>query len=148
MAFRFPLQTVLRIRRSLEQQEEALLVLINREIQAGISKLEKMDRAVSVLRDNRSSTVASGCTSAELSFFGDCINAVLRSRTRLHSKVDELRKLGALQRERFENCRRQREVVETLRSKQLAVYREQEMRKEQREIDDLFLVRRHSDRKG
>ena len=148
MAFQFRLHAVLRIRKSLEQQEEALLRMVNQQIQSAVSKLEQMDQYRDALQANKCTTLQGGSTSGEIMFLEECQGTLQQYRLHLERELSALQQLGSLQRARLEEARRQREIVDSLREKQFGLYREEQARKEQREIDDLFLVRRRPDREG
>jgi flagellar export protein FliJ len=142
MAFRFPFEVLLRVRRGLERQQELRLqdanhrvAMLQRQIENGQCEMENI-----VIQ--RRPQMESGISAAELQFDILC-RSVLSERQR--SLERQLMDAEALRRscdETFQQARRQREVMDTLRHHQLQSYQQQEARQDQRRLDDLFLLRR------
>jgi flagellar biosynthesis chaperone FliJ len=86
--------------------------------------------------------LSAGLTGAELQFDLLCNSALASYRKVLEKELAELEKLRDQQYEVFRRARLQREILESVRDGQLRDYRAQKIRREQRAIDDLFLMRR------
>jgi flagellar export protein FliJ len=142
MAFRFPLESVLRLRQNLERKHELLLHEANQKVLAIKSSIEELDCAVRETAKRQSLELHSGISSAELQFNLACRVVLRRSRDELEKKLREAEGSRAACAEGFRRARQQREVVDTLRRQQLQLYLQNETRQNQRLTDDLFLRRR------
>lgn len=83
-----------------------------------------------------------GLTGAELQFDPLCNSALASYRKNLEKELAQLEKLRDQQYEVFRQARLQREILENVRDGQLREYRAQKIRRDQRSLDDLFLMRR------
>jgi len=142
MAFRFPLETVLRLRQNLERQQELLLYKANQEVLTVQRQIEDLDVAMAAHAQRRSLQLQSGVSSAELQFDLLCHSVLLESRHDLEARRARAQSARDAQAESFRQARRRREAIETLRSHQLQIFRQHEARQDQRRADDLFLLRR------
>ena len=86
--------------------------------------------------------LAAGLSAAELHFYLHCREALLKRRRALENDVVEARAARDIRAASFRQARQQREVIETLRKRQFELYRQLEARRHQRQVDDLFLLRR------
>jgi flagellar export protein FliJ len=137
MAFRFSLQSVLRLRRSQQRQQELLVQRASEQVNSAIAELCAIDAELAQL--------STGCgietRGAEVQFT-QAQRQVLEERRRQtqfaltkacerHSElVAELRKIW-----------QQREILEALRKREHETYLREQARHEQAIQDDLFLVR-------
>lgn len=142
MAFRFPLESVLRLRQNLERQQELLLYQANQKVFALTRQIEELDGGISENARYQSARLQSGVSAAELQFDLLCHAVLLEWRRELETKRAEAERQRDAQAENFRQARRQREVIETLRRHQFQAYREREARQDQCRADDLFLLRR------
>ena len=141
MAFRFSQNALLRLRATLQQVEERALLRMWQEARSGEKDLE---RAQAVRRDYRQRRTApppgAPLLGADLQF-SDFVDAHLagdeeRMRQRLAAKQREVQTQLAV----FREARRRREVIEALRDRELRTHREGELRREQRALDDAYLM--------
>jgi len=142
MAFRFPLQTVLRLRQNLERQQELLLHKANQEVLTVARQIADLDTGMAENARHRSLQLQAGVTGAELHFDLLCQTMLLQARNDLERRSAEMQRARDSQAECFRRARQQREVIETLHHHQLQLHRQREARQEQRSADDLFLLRR------
>jgi len=142
MAFRFPLESILRLRQNLERQQELLLYQANQKVFALTRQIEELDAGMTENARYESARLQSGVSAAELQFDLLCRSVLLQWRHDLATKLTEARSQRDAQAESFRQARRQREVIETLRRHQLQAYNQHEARQDQRRADDLFLLRR------
>jgi flagellar export protein FliJ len=142
MGFRFSLAVLLRVRQSLERQQEILLHEASQRVAAVQREVAAVENALKDLAARNEGELKSGMSAAELHF--DLLRrSVLRARGKqLQQDMAAAEKTRAGRQEEFQQARRQREAVETLRHNQLQLYLQQEKRKEQNRLDDLFLLRR------
>jgi len=148
MAFHFPLQTVLHFRQSIEHQQELRLGAANQLVARARHLIEQVDGRRQELDSTRARELGAGVTSAELRFAGQCDAELLRQRRMLDPQLARLEQLCREQREIFQEARRAREMLEGVRDRQLQVYQKEAARREQRSLDDLFLLQREYLRRG
>ena len=142
MAFSFSLQTLLRFRQSREQQQELHLRAANQRVAAVRDEIAKIDLRLQLARTAQLRCLQTGATAVELQFERLC-EAVLREHhVRMRKELAQREKSRDEERVRFEQARRERETVEALRDRQLLLYQQEIRRREQRQLDDLFLLRR------
>jgi len=148
MTFHFPLHAVLHFRQSVERQQEMRLRAANQLV----ARVERLIEQVDVRRQELHSTqvkqMSSGMTAVELQFELLCETELLRQRRDLEQQLARLRQLRDQQREIFHQARRARETLEAVRDQQLRLYQKEAARRQQRSLDDLFLLRREYLRRG
>lgn len=148
MAFHFPLQAVLHLRQSIEHQQELRLRAANQQVARVRHLIEQMDIRRRELNSAQASALSGGMTAVELQFELLCEGELLRHRRELAQQLVRLEQLREQQRELFQQARRARETLEAVRDQQLHLYRKEAARREQRNLDDLFLQRREYMRRG
>jgi flagellar export protein FliJ len=141
MAFEFPLQSVLHFRESAEHQQELKLRAANQRMARVRRVIEHLDSRRQVLYSAEARQLSEGTTSAELRFALHQEAGLVRHRRELEKQLLMLEKARDDQREAFQRARRARQTLETLRETQLAMYRKEALRREQHNLDDLFLMR-------
>ena len=142
MAFHFSLLAVLRFRQGVEHQQELLLQKAHQDAALARHGIELADACLAQMGESELQYLQSGLSGAEM-HFQELRRAVLkRYRQQLESDLAEREKALAQRSRAFLEARQQREVVDTLRRRQLLAYHAEEARREQRQLDDLFLLRR------
>lgn len=148
MPFRFPLQAVLHFRQSIEHQQELRLRAANQQVARVQHLIELADAQILNLHSTQSSELGSGTTAAELQFGLLCEKQLLRQRHELEPQLAQVQQLREQQREIFRRARQARETLEGVRDQQRDLYKKDAARREQRSLDDLFLLRREYLRRG
>jgi flagellar export protein FliJ len=148
MAFHFALAAVLHFRQSVEHQQEMRLRAANQRVARVRHLIEQMEAHRQELRLLQSKELSAGITAAELRFELQCEGELVRHRRELEQQLAGLEKARDQQREIFHQARRARETLESLRDQQLRLYQKELLRREQRNLDDLFLMRREYLRRG
>jgi len=146
MAFRFALAAVLKYRENLEQREYLALEKTQQEIVQTRIALDQCEERRSAATRRREADLRRGVTSVHL-------QAAYEEETALEEQGEKLRaQLRQLQVQR-ENClkayelaRRNRELLDKLRIRQLDAYRRAQAKREQATLDDVFLSRRRRGR--
>src|SRR5579864_7900213 len=148
MAFRFSLETLLRFRQSVERSQEILLQAANERVMLASFEIENLERFLEYRRTVRSGELSRGAFASELQFeiLGD--DALRRRAQVLNQQLTGLQALRDQQLERLRKARAEREAVESIRDRQLIAYHEDQKRRAQRNLDDLFLMRREFIRRG
>jgi flagellar biosynthesis chaperone FliJ len=128
MAFRFPLEVLLRVRQGLERQQELRLREANLRVAMLLQQIKDVLGEIENITAGRQLQMESGISAAELQFDVLCHSVLTDRQHTLEKQVIE--------------AKTQREVMDTLRHHQLQDYQRQEARQDQRRLDDLFLLRR------
>lgn len=148
MSFRFSLQAILHFRQSMEHQQELRLLAANQQVARGQHGIEQIDLRRGALQAQQTRELGAGVTAAELRFGLLCEAELLRHRRELELQLVRLQQLRDQQREIFRQARRARETLENVRDQQFRLYKQEAARREQRNLDDLFLLRREYLRRG
>ena len=143
MPFHFPLQALLHFRQSMEHQQELRLRVANQQVARVRHGLEQIDSRVRQTQALSSQFLARGTTTgAELSFLQATEGLLLAQRQELEHELVRCQHVRDQQERVFRQARRERETFESLRSQQLRDYQRGQVRLEQRQLDDLFLMRK------
>lgn len=145
MAFRYPLQALLRLRVSLERQEEqrlfAAAALVAR-LRAEIDQLDQKD-----LEARRAEldelAAAGGGSGATVQFAAVCKDAFVIARKQLEQQLQDGERKRLRQLQVYQAVRQKREILEGLRERQEAAYELEFARHEQQTSDEAFLNRAH-----
>jgi flagellar export protein FliJ len=148
MPFRFPLQSILHFRQSIEHQQELRLRAANQQVARVQHGIEQMDVRRQELRAAQARQLGSGITAAELRFGLQCEAELLRQRRELEQQLLRQQQARDQQREIWQRARQARETLEGISDRQLRLYQQEAARREQRNLDDLFLLRREYMRHG
>jgi len=143
MGFRFALQSVLHLRQSLEHQQELRLRAANQQVARVKHGLEQIDTRRRQMQSMQAQELGSGLTAAELRFELHCEEAMQRQRRELEMQLARLLQWRDQQRVLLQRARQARETLEAVRDGELQRYRQQAARREQRTLDDLFLMRKN-----
>jgi len=148
MAFHFKLATVLHFRESIEHQQELRLRAANQQVARVRHLIEQLDARRQELNIGQTKKLSTGMTAVELQFELLCETELLRHRRELGQELVRWQQLREQQREIFQQARRARETLEAVHDQQLRLYQKEAGRREQRTLDDLFLMRREYLRRG
>jgi flagellar export protein FliJ len=145
MAFRYPLQSVLRLRQSLERQEEQRLFAIAAVVARLRAELEALDLSRLEARRATLQDMTESLPGAVMQFAALCDAASLGNRRKLleqlaqaeHQRIEQLRI--------YQGARQKREVLEGLRDRLETIHNRELAHREQERSDENFLVRRFTD---
>jgi|SRR5215471_5353630 len=145
MPFRFPLQALLRVRRSYEERERRRLALLTAQVGRLHQRLEALNQENLLAWAQLSERLRAGMPGAQLHF--ETVSMATRA-----SRQNELRmEIAKLEQQRsalecsFLEARKQRKILDNLRQHKLRDYLQIQGRQEQQQLDDLFMLRRASD---
>jgi flagellar export protein FliJ len=142
MPFRFPLQSILHYRQSVEHQQELRLRAANQQVGRVRHLIDQLETRRSENQEAQNRRLQSGMTGAELQFELQCESELLRHLWELEQQFARLQRLRDQQREVFRQAREVRETLEAIRDRELHSYGKESLRREQRDLDELFLLRR------
>jgi flagellar FliJ protein len=139
MAFRFSLESVLHLRESVERSEEMLLQQIAQEIGRVESEIQTHETQQASLREQRDHDLALGMHAAHLQEWNEnearLVISIRNFRDQLRQlEIDKRKQLAILQ-----SARRDRELLSKLREGRHRSYVREQLRQEQKMLDDLFL---------
>jgi flagellar export protein FliJ len=141
MAFRYPLQSVLRLRQSIERQEEQRLFAVAAVVARLRAEIEEFERARVDTRRAALQEMMSGCPGATVQFAALCDAAAARTHRRLQVQLMEAERHRLEQLSVYQSARQKREIFEGLRERQEAVHEREVAHREQERADEAFLIR-------
>ena len=143
MAFQFTLEAVRRFRQSLEDRERLRLEALLARRAALLHELEQSQEAGLQLQQHlQRSLIARPTPAAEIHFSIARLDAIAGQQKRLLRQLRELQTAVAEQMSRFQQERRKREVLDSLRDVQWREYQVLQRRHEQARLDELHLLGR------
>jgi flagellar protein FliJ len=142
MPFQFPFTAVLRYRESIEQRELFALGRIQQEVAEVELRIRHIEGDCSLAAQNRIAELTRGIDAANMQLSYEYQNALEQQGEALRPVLSELKLKWQQQLKSYQLARRNRETLEKLREKQLDAYRRELGKREQAEVDDLFLIRR------
>jgi flagellar export protein FliJ len=147
MPFQFSLEAILRLRRGQERMERLKLEAIASELAQARRQLDFITEQFLESRRSFQLRLSGEAFGSELRFEDEKSDRVKAASRALEIRISELEQDRLKQVERYSESRRNRELVENLRERRCAVYRQAMNRREQQQIDDLFLMRHDLERK-
>jgi flagellar export protein FliJ len=142
MAFRFTLAPLLRLRQSVERQRTLKLQEANLHVSRAQEKLAQLERSLSDSAQSDSTALQAGRTGAELQFASVLRENLHLFRQELQSDIRKLELLRQQALAEYHQAYREREVLETLRARQRRTYQQEQLRRQQQELDATYLLQR------
>jgi flagellar export protein FliJ len=143
MAFRFSLQSVLRLRRSIENQEEKKLMAIAAAAARVRAELQKLEEAAILQAGNQIEELSSGAAlGATLRFRAECGVRRRILQDQWLKKLQELEQKRTEQTNVFLRARQKREILEGLRDRRKAEWELEITQREQELMDEAYLIRK------
>ena len=142
MSFRFALAPLLRLRQSIERQRTLQLQEANLRVSNAREILAKLDRLLSESAQNDSAALSAGRTAAELRFATVLRENLLHFRQELQSDLRRFELLRQQAASAYHQAYREREVLEAVRARQRHDYQQEQLRREQQELDAAHLLQR------
>jgi len=143
MAFHFTLEAALRFRRSLEEQQRLRLETLVGRRASLLSELELLRQSSFRLQqETRHAMLRHPTPAVEIHFATARLEGLQHRQQQLEEQRRELQTTIGEQRRRFQQQRRDREALESLRDEQWHDYRLWQQRREQARLDELHLLLR------
>ena len=142
MAFRFTLAPLLRLRQSIEHQRTLKLQEANLQVSRAQEKLAQLERSFAESAQADAVALQAGRTAAELQFASVLRENLHLFRQELHSDILKLEDLRQQALGEYHQAYREREVLETLRAREHRVYQQEQLRRQQQELDATYLLQR------
>ena len=141
VAFYFSLEAVLRVRRGQERVERLKLEAILSDQARTRTRLEEVELGRFELRRKFQQELGNGIVGSELQYQAIREANMVSLCASLRARLVDLEQQRWAQLKLFAKARQHREVLENLRARKLDLYRIEQGRREQQELDDLFLMR-------
>jgi flagellar FliJ protein len=142
MAFRFTLAPLLRLRQSIERQRTLKLQEANLQVSRAQEKLAQLERSLAESANSNAAALQAGRTAVELHFASVLRENLHLFRQELHSDILKLELLRQQALGEYHQAYREREVLETLRARERRAYQQEQLRRQQRELDATYLLQR------
>jgi len=142
MAFHFTLKAILRLREALEKAELDRLRMIATQVIHLRDEIESLDREAGEEHRKMLAAAAQGITGAELRFAALCESIYRQRHSTLLQKLNDLELERQKCLNRYAEVRKQREILSNFRERKLTEYNIGHARREQQQVDELFLMRR------
>lgn len=148
MPFRFPLQSVLHLHQSLEHQHEMRLHAANQQVLKVLHWIAQLDHSIQDLRQETSREIESGTRSAAMIFAFEIESKLHAQHRELERELSRVTQIRDHERQAFEQASRERHKLEILRDRDAHQYRIQQNRREQRTLDESFLLNQSFRKRG
>lgn len=142
MAFRFSLATVLRVRRIIEEREEAILQKILFDISKIFEDLERNEAQLAETDALRQADVLKTCIGLEIHASYGEVKELKQRRKDLAAQIQELEQARDRQLAVYEAARRGREILTDMRERKRTAYDIDLSKREQKILDDNYIARR------
>lgn len=143
MAFEFSLATVLRVRESIEEREERALQKIQMEIGLALHQLEELTAAIAGAHAAREQAMRQPMAAVHMQSMLENTASAEASRMTLLQQLEVLEQARAEQMRRYHAAHRDRETLTEMLNQQREAYELEQVRMEQKQLDDIFVARRH-----
>ncbi len=141
MGFQFSLEKLLRLRDSLEHQEEQRLSLASRNVTRILSELTRLDFDFGAAEISWQTAVDDLSLTAALQFRAECAVGYRRVRVKLLAALEEAKQKRLVQLQRYQEARQKREVLARLHARHQVVYEFEAARRQQQLADETYLLR-------
>ena len=142
MAFVFSLAAVLALRQQREQQEERALTAVLHELAAARETVGRIEGELRRVRAEHAQIAPQSLQAVALHERYARIHVLEQGRQEMLARVAELGVRREAQQQIYLTARRDRDLLDDLRTRQRAAFAVEATRSEQKRMDDLFLARR------
>jgi flagellar FliJ protein len=142
MAFRFALETVLRVRSVIEEREERLLKNILYEVSQARESLVRTEHEIAEVNQLRQAEVFKPFTGLDLQASYGHLSDLKQRKNESEAQLTKLEQLRARQMTVYERARQNREMLTNMREDKLTAFETSESRREQQVLDDTFAARK------
>jgi|SRR5208337_2036719 len=142
MPFRFALAPLLRLRQSVERQRTLQLQEANLRISRAQETLAQLERYLSDSAQSDAAALIAGRTAAELQFASVLRENLHHFRRELRSDIRKLEVARQQAASEYHRAYREREVLEALCARQRRDYQQEQLRRQQQELDAAYLLQR------
>ncbi|HLI35051.1 MAG TPA: flagellar export protein FliJ [Terriglobia bacterium] len=141
MAFRFPLEAILKLRRAHERRELLRLVALSNELNYLQQQEQELIRYKRETREATESALLKGMSAGEFHFMNAVASAIDKRQQAVRERKEMVTNQHLTQQALYQQTRRNRKILDNLRARQLAAYHQKQTRREQQQVDELFVLR-------
>jgi flagellar export protein FliJ len=141
MPFRYKLEALLRLQRSVEHQEENRLLACVARVVSLNADLQAWEEARLQTRRNAQGDLQKGSPGVFLQFAAEWDQSVRRRQNDLRHQLQSAEQSRDEQMKKYREARRKREVFEGLKERQEAAYSAEQSRRIQLSLDEAHLIR-------
>jgi flagellar export protein FliJ len=142
MAFRFPLESVLRVRESIERREERALKKIQMEMARVSNQMEELSAGIARAQGERNEALQQPMPASHLQAMLSQTESAIAARDKLQVTLRGLEEQRKQQLKIYQAAHRDHETLIDMRNQQRSEYLREQTRLEQKYLDDLFVARR------
>jgi flagellar export protein FliJ len=143
---RFPLRPVLRLRRIQERHERLKLEAIGSDVAQARAKLNQLTNMSHEWSRRMQSSLGAGRLGSQLKLDNLHGANLMAARAAQAGRLLALEKQRRAQLRTYIQARQQREIIESLFRRKMEGYRLEQSRREQQQLEDLYLARRAAPR--
>ncbi|HEY1270843.1 MAG TPA: flagellar FliJ family protein [Terriglobales bacterium] len=148
MPFHFPLQAVLHLRQSIEHQQELRLHAANQQVARVRQLMLRIDARIQEFRQESSQELELGTRAAVIRFTVALESILDAKRQELEMQLLRVMQIRDQQQKAFEKARQEREKFQLSFERALREYRICKDRRDQKLLDELFLLQRAFRKRG
>jgi flagellar export protein FliJ len=143
MPFRFPLEAVLLVRENAEKREEHALQSIQLEIARMLRMVEELSANIARAHADREQALQRPIPALQLhSFLWETVTAAEKKKVLL-SRLQSMELERDRQMQKYQAAHRDHETVIDMFTEQQDAYEQEQARNQQKNLDDIFIARRH-----
>ena len=143
MPFRLPLAAVLLVRKNAEQREERALKKIQLEMAHATRELEELNAEIACVQAAREQAMQEPIPAVQLHAYLERAEVAAEKKKDLVNQIQTLRQGLAQQMKVYQASHRDREALTDMLEKQREAYDQGQAREQQKQLDDMFMARRH-----
>ena len=143
MAFRFSLATVLKLRQSIEDREERALQKVQADIARVHNQIEALNTQIANVRRQCQSTLLELTPAAHLHVLLTQTQSAEDAKKALYQQLQVLEQQRQQQLAIYQAAHRDRETLTNMFDEQRGLYEQDQARREQKTLDDIFMARHH-----
>ena len=142
MAYKFSLETVLRVRKLIEEREERLLQQILQRMANTLQSANETERDIAEWNASRQTAARESSMALDVQASYSKLEQLKLHRKALEDQLEKLRRLREVQIDAYHLAHRNREMLTEMSGQQREVYEADVATREQRDLDDNFIARR------
>ena len=143
MPFRFSLAAVLVVRKNVEQREERALKKIQLDMAHATRELEQLDAEIAHVQAAREQAMQVPIPAVQLHAYEERAELATEKKKILVVQIQKLRLELAGQMKVYQAAHRDREALTDMLKKRREEYDQEQTRQQQKQLDDMFMARRH-----
>jgi flagellar FliJ protein len=141
VAFRFPLASVLRLRKTIERRAEVSLKSAQLEVARARRRIDELTDEMAKACQDREKALGASTPANRLQFMQVEINAAIEARRILFETLQTLKLQRDTQMKAYQTAHRGRQVLTDLETQYRDLYEQEELRRQQKQVDEIFASR-------